>query len=301
MPEAAAPAAAADNAAQANAGQGNEGNNNAGNNEGKPADKPWYDGHNLKDEDIGFIQNKGWKTPGDMLNGYRGLEKFHGVPSDLLLKLPKDLNDNEAMGEVYKRLGRPDTADGYEFKAPEALKDVELDQTRVKWAGGIAHKLGLNKAQYNQLVAATVEYEHGLLTEEQAKIAQEQETQMNSLKKEWGEGYVEREALGQRAVRAFLPGNQEQKEAMADAIEKAIGTAATMKLFANIGERLGEDKIHEGDTGGRKFGYTPEQAKADKESLMSELKADKKRLTAYNKGLGPDYEKMQRLNKIIAG
>ena len=50
---------------------------------------------------------------------------------------------------------------------------------------------------------------------------------------------------------------------------------------------------------GRPFGYTPEQAKADRAALMSELSASPERLKNYNQGIGPDYDKMQRILKNI--
>lgn len=266
-------------------------------------DKPWYDGHITVPEDIGYIQNKAWKTPGDMLGAYKNLEKFHGVPPEQLLKLPKDMADEKAMGEVYTRLGRPETPEEYQFKAPDSLKDIKIDEGRMKFANGISHKLGLNKAQHNALVAATLEYENGIMSEAQKDVGRIQTEQMESLKKEWGDAYPERESLGRRAVRTFLPGTPEQKETLADAIEGALGTAITMKLFANIGAKLGEDKIHEGDSGGRPFGYTPEQAKADMATLMIELKdpTNKERLTSYNQGKGKDYDTMQRLQRIAHG
>ena len=283
----AAPAAPAD-AGQAN-GQGTD-NAQSGN---------WYDGHGFKDEDIGYVQNKAWKNPLEVVNAYKNLEKFHGVPADQLIKLPKDLSDEKAMGEIYSRLGRPEKPEAYEFKAPEG---VRLDDDRMNWAKGVSHKLGLSKAQHASLVQATLEYEGGVISESEKKFKQISEEQLVGLKKEWGNAFAEREALGKRAVRAFLPGDQEHKAALMNAIEGAIGTAPMLKLFANIGEKMGEDKIHEGD-GDRPFGYTPQQAQADKANLMAELSRpeNKSRLDEYNNGKGKDYEEMQRLLRIISG
>lgn len=286
-----APAAPAD-AGQA-PGQGNPPASDANTN------KPWYDGLGLKDEDVGYIQNKKWQSPIDVITGYKNLEKFHGVPADQLIKLPKDFNDEKAMGEVYNRLGRPDNPDGYEYKAADGIK---LDEGRMKWTSSLSHKLGLNKAQYKALIDATIEYEGGIASEAQKEIERITGEQLEGLKKEWGNAFTEREELGKRAVRAFLPGDADQKSALMESIEGAIGTAAMLKLFANIGEKMGEDKIHSGD-GDRPFGYTPQQAKADREQLMSELgdPANKARLDLYNQGKGKDFEKMQQLNRIIVG
>lgn len=263
------------------------------------ADKAWYDGLGFKDEDVGYIQNKAWKAPGDVVNAYKNLEKFHGVPAEQIIKLPKDFADEKAMGDVYNRLGRPESADKYDYTAPEG---VQVSEERMKWAKETAHKLGLNKSQFAALTNATLEYEGGLIKGMENELALKSETQMNDLKKEWGAAFDERKVLGQRAVRTFLPGDGEAKEAMLGAIEGAIGSAAMLKLFANIGERLGEDQIISSN-GDRPFGYTPQQAMADKQSLMAELSdpANRSRLDAYNNGAGKDYDKMQQLLKIIAG
>lgn len=263
-------------------------------------DKPWYDGLGLKDEDVGYIQNKKWSSPVDVITGYKNLEKFHGVPADQLIKLPKDFADEKAMGEVYNRLGRPENKDGYEFKAPEGIK---LDEDRMNWAKEVSHKIGLNKAQHAALIQATLEYEGGLMSEAEKEIQRITGEQLEGLKKEWGDAFPEREALGKRAVKAFLPGDADQKAALMNSIESAIGTAAMLKLFANIGEKMGEDKIHSSNDGDRPFGYTPQQAKADIESLMNELKDpnNRDRLNAYNQGKGKDYDNMVRLQKIAYG
>lgn len=296
-----APAAPAD-AGQAQPGQGSDaaaGNPNPG---AQPAGdaKPWYDGHNLAPEDVGYIQNKKWNSPADVLTSYKNLEKFHGVPADQLLKLPKDEKDQAAWDALYTRLGRPEKPEGYEFKAPEGVK---LDDARMSWVNGVAHKIGLSKAQHAALVNETLTYEGRLISEAQKAVETQQAAELEAVKKEWGAGFEERSELGRRAARAFLPGTAEEKQAFMNAMEMSIGTGAMLKLFANIGEKLGEDKIHAGDDGGRPFGYTKEQALSDIKGLMTELRdpSNKERLTAYNQGKGKDYEKMQHLNKIAYG
>jgi hypothetical protein len=263
--------------------------------------KPWYDGYKLAPEDVGYIQNKGWKeSPTQVLNAYKNLEKFHGVPAEQLLKLPKSNDDQAGWDSVYTKLGRPAKAEDYgEFKAPEGVDASFVNTERVKWADGVAHKLGFTKAQRDGLLAATFEYEHSQYSDVGKQIELAQTAQLQELKKEWGAAFDERSELGRRAVRAFLPGNAEQNSAMLNAIEGAIGTAAVLKLFSNIGQKIGEDKIPE--TGIRPFGYTPEQAKSDIQQLKIELQGSKERLAVYNQGKGPDYEKMKKLNQIAHG
>lgn len=261
--------------------------------------KAWYEGHSLADEDVGYIQNKNWKSPADLVNSYKNLEKFHGVPAEQLIKLPKDMNDPVALGDVYTRLGRPESPDKYDYQAPEG---VSVDETRMTWAKDVAHKMGLNKQQFKALTDATIAYEGDIMKSWEAEKTRANEAELVALKQEWGSGFQEREVLGQRAVRAFVDGTQEQKTEVLSKIEDAIGTAKMLKLFANIGMKMGEDKIIS-TTGDTPFGYTPQQAASDKKALMIELAdpTNKSRADLYNKGQGKDYEKMQQILKIMSG
>lgn len=250
----------------------------------------WYEGAN--DEVKGYIQNKGWDDPIKAVTSYQELEKFRGASESELLKLPKD---GESFDAVYDKLGRPESADKYEWQAPE---DVSVDTGRLDTFKGIAHEAGLNNSQFENVVSKITEYESAVVAQMQEARSQEQAQQLDALKKEWGENFDERAELGRRFVRGNLP--EGDREEMLNSIENAIGTAAMLKLFANSGQGKGEDRLPD-TSGDRPYGYTKEQAMADKSALMSELKASPERLQAYNSANGADYDKMQRLNKLLAG
>lgn len=253
----------------------------------------WYD--NAPDEVKGYIQNKGWDDPLKAVEGYQNLEKFHGVDPDRLLKLPKE---GEDMSSVYDRLGRPESADGYTWEAPEG---VQVDDNRMTAFKQKAHELGLNTKQFEELAALDSQYSNEVMAQHREQIEQEQTKQLNQLKADWGDKFDERAEIGRRFVSANMPEGLDKQETLT-AIEEAIGTANMLKLFANAGQRanLKDDSLP--DSGGdRPYGYTREQAMADKKALMSELQGDRGRLEGYNTGKGPDFDKMKRLNEIIAG
>lgn len=261
------------------------------------ATQAWYEGHNFAPEDIGFIQNKGWDDPVKPIQAYKNLEKFHGVPADQLIKLPKNFEDPGALDPVYDRLGRPASPDKYEIKLPEGVK---VDEGRLKAAREVGHKLGLNTKQMQALAEFDANYMGEAMKAFEAERTQKMEADLKGLEKEWGTHFEERAELGRRFVRNSLPAGID-KEATLSAIENAIGTALTLKLFANAGEKTMREHNVPDSSGDRPFGYTKEQAAADKKSLMDELKADKTRLINYNKGIGPDVEKMKRINQIMSG
>lgn len=257
--------------------------------------KTWFD--TFVDEDKGYIKNKGWDNDDgtkNLLTSYKNLEKLRGVPEDRLLKLPEKLDDNEAMGKIYERLGRPEKPEGYEFKAPEG---VQVDADRMKWAAGLAHSMGLNKAQHKALVENTLKYEGDLTAAHTQRAEQERVQSFTKLKDEWGSAYEERKNLAERGLTHFMTEKSEESVAK---LQSVLGHAEVMKMFASIGESISEDKVPSAD-GVRPFGYSPEQAKSDIDLLKSELSGDRQRLIAYNSGKGADYEKMQRLLKIAVG
>lgn len=265
---------------------------------GEGATKTWYDG---ADQDtVGFIQNKKWDNPLKVINDYRNLEKFHGVPADQIVKLPKGTDDPTAWDAVYNKLGRPESADKYGRDGLKIPEGMNLDDAELNSFDALLHKAGLTKAQRDQTINGYIESKAKEVSGLDEQAVQERTLQESALKKEWGSKYDERVELARRAFRAFLPEGVD-KETVSLAFEKTLGVGIAAKLFANIADKMAEDTFHEGNGGNdRRFGYSKEQAVHDKNSLMSELKADQTRLGNYNRGIGPDYDKMARLNKMIA-
>lgn len=255
----------------------------------------WYD--SFDDETKGYIQNKGWNSEDGtkkMLDSYKNLEKLRGVPEDKLIKIPIE-EDAEGWGKVFDKLGRPESKDGYNVDSPEG---VELDADRVNWFKDIAHKNGLNNKQYAQMVKATLEYENQIISRHKEQIEQQKQASIDKLKDDWGSGYDERRHLAERGLAQYLDDSESEKAVAA--LQEAFGHGEVIRMFAKIGEKIGEDKIPwtDGDT---PFGYTKEQAIADIASLKSELSADRERMTSYNNAKGADYEKMQKLLKKAYG
>lgn len=260
--------------------------------EGQAKETTWFSG--AEEETIGYIQNKGWTDdPMKAVEAYKNLEKFHGVSEDKLIKLPKD---GEPLDPVYDRLGRPESPDKYEINLPDG---TQIDESYVNGAKELAYKIGLNNEQMQALAEYQATFEAQAMQEMQKQTAAQQEADLKALEKEWGKAFEERAELGRRFIKNNLPDDAD-KGALLDAIEAAIGTANTLRLFGNAGQKFAQDSVPQSE-GDRPFGYTPQQALADKQALMNELKADPARLANYNRQVGPDYEKMQRIIKMSAG
>jgi len=147
-------------------------------------------------------------------------------------------------GEVYRRLGRPDSPEGYELQndMPEGVPAVEnmLDGFR-----GAAHEAGLSPQQAQKLLG----WYNGFLGEmnqtdegqaEQARLDTELE-----LKREYGAAYEDRLTNGNAVIQEFGAENISEIQ-LADG--RLLGDHPEMiKMMVNIGEfinsKIGEDSL----------------------------------------------------------
>lgn len=255
----------------------------------------WYEGADA--EVIGFVQNKKWENPLQVVDAYRSLEKFQGVPAEQIVKLPKDDNPEE-WGKVWGRLGRPESSDKYgEFKAAEG---VNVDPNVIKVFDESFFKANMTKAQRDAVISQYTEYEKQITQKAQQDHELFMNSEMAKLKSEWGSKYEERLELARRVVRMGLPDGANKEEVLSK-VEDALGPYESAKFFANLADKAGaiEDMMPKSDSPDH-YGYTIEQAASDKRMLMESIKADPQRLQAYNKGIGPDYLKLQQLQKFIS-
>jgi hypothetical protein len=136
---------------------------------------------------------KKWTKVQELANGYTELEKFRGVPAERLLTLPEK-EDSPDWQKIYQRLGTPETSDGYEVKVNT---DLKLDDALIGDFKKFAHKMGLNKKQFNNIVQFQVDASKAMLdsqekavkdtSDESARVLDEsRRVAVEALKKEHG-------------------------------------------------------------------------------------------------------------------
>ena len=143
---------------------------------------------------------------------------------------------------VYKRLGRPDTPDGYKYNLPE---DQKVDENGLKVFADHAHKLGLlpNQAEgmvkfYNQMRAEELAAADSTATAGRQKA-------MDELQTEWGQAYNQKITAANNVVREVFP-----KGFMSMNLEdgtKLGDHPAVIRAFAALADKMGEDKIVQAD------------------------------------------------------
>lgn len=243
-----------------------EGQNTEGTANGAEA-SPWA---SLSEDVRGYVEMKGFKDVPSVVESYRNLEKLRGVPAERLLTLPAKEDDAEAWASLYGRLGRPEKPEEY------GIEGVNPDLIAA------AHRNGLSKRQVSELAKFLQESAGKQKTEADAKWEADQAAADEALKREWGgEFETNIKAATQLAnrVRTGMGMDQEQWDAFADKLQRAVGVEAAVKMFALLGRGLGEHKFIEGEGKGEGFGMTPARAKAELAALRADPEHQKRKMS----------------------
>lgn len=257
------------------------------------ATKPWYS--EFKDPDtkawLGSFKEGTYPDPESLAIKAFNLERFMGAEkAGRGVILPKPDAKPEEWQAFWKKTGAvPDKPDGY--KIDEALaKDPMVIKLRDH-----AHKIGM-PAQFLQETLNWYGQEAKAMMEAQAaEFEQRGEADMQKLHTDWGASYDAKVEAGRRAAKMFIPhNNPEELENLIHRMEGAIGTYATMNIFANIGERISEHGFVDGDGTSAGGGITPEGARL----RIRELKADTEWASKFAAGDADARREWDKLHKI---
>lgn len=249
-----------------------------------PAASNWTD--KFTPEQKGYVENKGFKEPAELVNSYQNFEKLMGAPKERLLKLPEK-EDAPEWGEIYDRLGRPKEAKEYGI-TPKQGEDPKF----AEWAATNFHELGLSKTQGQKLVNKWSEFYAS-----QEKAAQEHVTnkalhEEQALRQKWGNGFDQEMRLAKEVFRTTgMPPE------VVDKLESVIGFGKTMEFLNTLGKKMGEGSFISNDGGGgQNFTISPSAA----QQRLDSLKSDPVWTKAYLQGGIAERSEMERLQKIIA-
>lgn len=252
----------------------------------KPAEGPkWTDSFDADMKE--YVTAKGFQDPKAVLESYRNLEKLRGVPQDRLLKLPEagSAEYDKAMGEVFEKLGKPATVEGYGISPKDPNNAAFTD-----WAKSTFHKHNLTAAQGQALVNEFNAFNEAQESAAKAAHTEKVQAQVGVLKKEWGGAYNQNVARAQAAYRQFgIP------DAAIDSLEQSIGFDGVMKLFHRLGTQIGEQEFITGSTNtpiGKDLVLTPEQANA----RIKALKQDGEWVRRY---LAKDVKAVEEMSRLM--
>ena len=177
----------------------------------------------------------------DFVKSYLHSQKLVGLDK---IPVPNKHATDEDWKEVYKRLGSPETADGYKYSLPEGHA---VPEDTLKSFSEEAVKLGLlpNQADgimkyYNDIVNQGVNDQ--TIKADAARVASEQD-----LRKEFGSTYENRITGAKNLATATLGADFLNTTMLSDG-SKLGDNVHVVKAFAQLSEKLSEDDIVKGDT-----------------------------------------------------
>lgn len=236
------------------------------------------------DTTIGYVQNKGWTEPTQVLEGYRNLEKLLGADkAGRTVVLPGEKAEQAEVDAFYAKLGRPVEAKDYKIPVPEGH-----DPAFAEAAKGKFHELGLTSKQAEALAAWNNEYIAGLTAAQNNQKAEAFNKDVTQLKTDWGAAHDQNVVIARNAAAAL---GLDAK--LIDGISAGIGHKATMELLHKIGSKTGEDGFVGGTSTNYSGALTPGQAKA----RIGELRTDKAWTARYLSGDAEAKAEMSRLQQ----
>jgi hypothetical protein len=226
----------------------------------------WYD--EFEPDVKGHIQNKGWDkldpaaAAKAAIEAHRGAEKLIGGPAEQMVRLPKDAADADGWNAVWRRLGKPEDANAYNFG-----EGVDEDLSGAMRAAAFANHLTPDAAK--GVFEAFVKHDTGRKEKAANEEAITARLEADLLQRNWGpEGspqYLANLDLAQRATqRLGFSADTIQKWA------KEKGGAAVMEDVRKLGMAMGEARFISGQGSTQGGIMTADQAAAK----IVELKSD---------------------------
>lgn len=211
-------------------------------------------------EDLRGTVGAKMKDAAELARAYANLEKYMGADKNDILKLPKERTP-EAMKELYKVMGVPDSADSYEISLPENSAFTAEDIGTLK---EIAHRNGVTPQAIQEMVKWYEETSGKLVEGYQQDSALQVQQAKQNLQKDWGLAYD----TNIRLINAFINKNAATPEEAAQ-VRNTIGSnEVLLRLFQRQAEQTIPAKDLDVLLHGRPT--SPEQARA----RMAEIARD---------------------------
>jgi len=179
---------------------------------------------------------KNIKTLEGMAKSYLSAQRMVGADKVPLLT---ENSTDEEKAEFYKKLGRPETPEGYKFKPVDEKNLPKGLQQNVEFEKAFAKKafeLGMTVEQANQLRDWHNGIVMGSFKDADTLMDEEYEAAMAQLKKDWGNATQANIDLANKVIVKFDP---EHKLA-----ESGLGNNPNLvRIFAQIGKMISEDAL----------------------------------------------------------
>jgi len=172
----------------------------------------------------------------DLAKSYRHLEQTLGKKANATY-IPDPDAKPEEIAAYRKKIGVPETPEGYKI-APEKLPEgVTWSEELVKPYAAIAHKYNIPEAALKELAAANVQQEALRLTETMGLLEAELKQGEETLKKDWGADFQKNINIATRAIQTV--GGNLQSPGLRD--------PGVVTIIQRLAAQLSDDKLINGD------------------------------------------------------
>ena len=175
----------------------------------------------------------------DFVKSYLHAQKLVGADK---IPVPNKHATDEDWNEVFKRLGAPDTPEGYQYN----FKDQEMDSQQISEFNKTAHQLGLLPKQAEGLVKFYNEMNGNIAATQEEQAAQAQLNTETELKKEFGPQYSKRLDQAKKLAVGTLGQDFLENTYLKDG-SRLGDNLNVIKAFSNLADKLSEDEIIKGD------------------------------------------------------
>lgn len=293
---------------------GGGGDDTAAGGEGGNTGAKWWEDKRLNDDQRQYLTAKGWTMEDPLealpkvIDAHRHAEKRLGKPADTLIEKPAEGQDvSEWLRKNGDTFGIPEAPDKYDIKPPENWpKDATWDADFEAEARKIAHEEGIPGKALQRMTDLYAGKVTAMLSGAESELQSATSAMMADLQKDWGDQMPAKISLAQQAsgVLAEKIGmDSDQLQNLTAVLSAKTGDANTIRLFAKIGEMLGEDAAGGLNAPGGNLAMTPEAARAKIEEMKKPDSSFQKAMSDKRAGKNVDtYNTMKkewdRLHKI---
>lgn len=142
--------------------------------------------------------------------------------------------DADGWNSLYTKLGRPESAEGYELPLPEG-DDGSFAKQTSEWM----HSAGLNKQQAHSLATAWNSHQEAQKSAQAEAMKKYQEECVATVKKEWGSNFDANLSQAKAALSTFAP------EGFIDYLNQTgqANNPMMLNMLQKIGSAISEDKL----------------------------------------------------------
>lgn len=147
----------------------------------------WFEAEGI-DASLVSDKVKGFSDINGLLKSYNESQSYIGGA----VKIPTDKSTDEERAAFYAKLGRPESADKYEWQPPEGISVEGVTDGEFKKFKDLAFEAGLSNKQLGAVMGGWSEIVKSLQAKQAQFLSEQSEQTTAALKKEWGDEYQQK-------------------------------------------------------------------------------------------------------------